>query len=161
MKRVRVKLAEVFKDFKIVLKSMDEYRKRLRVREWARVEYPLNPEGDFGKGQKIGNAMVSYAAELRKRYPDRGYRLTGAEVNGKLYIVLRKAPHHKRDVPIYVDLDEGRFFVPQYYLKRRRKLTMYTIMATLGELTRKLRDQKLGELIRKLGDSRPDVEVRK
>ena len=37
-------------------------------------------------------------------------------------------------IPIYVDLERQEFYVPQSYLRRRKKLANYIIMRTLGTL---------------------------
>jgi len=88
--------------------------------------------------------LAEYVFNLKERYPDRGFQLREVELDGRKFYVIdkkswRKLPNGRRvrvrdRIPIYVDLERQEFYVPQSYLKRRKRLTNYIIMRTLGTL---------------------------
>ncbi|MEM2474799.1 MAG: hypothetical protein QW407_02645 [Thermofilaceae archaeon] len=129
-----MKLLEVFKDFEVRVRG-----KSCRSRYDA--EYIVEPRQD----PKIITLedLNKYVEELQRKYPDRNFYLYTTRVNGVEYhVVTRKKRLKLPDgvkyvsdrVPIYVDLKSQRFYVPQYYVKRRYKLTCYIIMRVLGTL---------------------------
>ncbi|RLI87407.1 MAG: hypothetical protein DRP01_01910 [Archaeoglobales archaeon] len=88
--------------------------------------------------------LVEYVEGLRRRYPTHEFRLREVELNGrKFHVIDRKSWKRLEDgrrvrvrdrIPIYVDLERQEFYVPQSYLKRRKRLANYIIMRTLGAL---------------------------
>jgi len=88
--------------------------------------------------------LQEYVNNLRLKYPGKHFLLKKVKINNKvLYVITKKSYYKTRKgkikivkdrVPIYVDLDNQEFFVPESYIKYNRKLTNYIIMRTLGSL---------------------------
>ncbi|MEM2529109.1 MAG: hypothetical protein QXG40_06900 [Ignisphaera sp.] len=126
-----MKLMEVFKDFEVRLRGKSFHSK-------YDAEYIVEPKPN-PKTVTIED-LQKYIEGLQRRYPDKNFYLGR---RGELYVITRKKRMKMADgtikyvtdrVPIYVDLKEQKFYVPQYYVKRRYKLTCYIIMRTLGTL---------------------------
>ena len=88
--------------------------------------------------------LAEYVWRLNARYPNQNFRLRQVEVNGKRFYVIDKKSWMKladgrrvrvRDrIPIYVDLQDQQFYVPESYLKKQKRLANYIIMRVLGAL---------------------------
>jgi len=136
---VKMRLMEVFKDFEVRLRGKSFHSK-------YDAEYIVEPKPN-PKTVTIED-LRKYVEDLQRRYPDKNFYLGSLYdfVDGvwkELYVITRKKRMKMADgtvkyvtdrVPIYVDLEEQKFYVPQYYVKRRYKLTCYIIMRTLGTL---------------------------
>jgi len=121
----------------ITLEDLENYVQRLAVHY---------PERNFDL-KKIHLPNPAEEAELKKRieyYQTKLFRTPIDTVmlqrySQKLqqlprklfYIITQKASPR---VPIYVDLETQTFYIPKTYLKRKRKLTNYILMRTLGAL---------------------------
>jgi len=122
-----VRLIEVFKDFEIIVDGASNK---------SRYRYPMKVEKKKDAPTLKVEDLERYVDGLRARFPEKDFVLIKGNVEGKEYYVITKTPRHKSKdyVPIYFDLEEQRFFVPEYYLKDRPKLVNYIVMVTLGSL---------------------------
>jgi len=68
----------------------------------------------------VDRAMLQHLLQELKQLPRKTF-----------HIITQKASPR---VPIYVNLETQTFYVPKTYLKRKRKLTNYILMRTLGTL---------------------------
>ena len=128
-------MLEVFKDFEVVVRGKCNYG---RYEAEFVIEPKTNPKTVTLKD------LESYVERLRQRYPDKNFYLRRTHVKGRLfYVITRKSyvtlPNGKRKrvrdrVPIYVDLESQRFYVPASYVKKQRRLVNYIVMRTLGAL---------------------------
>ena len=88
--------------------------------------------------------LAEYVFNLKERYPNENFQLREVELNGRKFYVIdkkswKKLPDGRRirvrnRIPIYVDLQNQEFFVPESYLKKQKRLANYIIMRTLGAL---------------------------
>ena len=88
--------------------------------------------------------LDDYVEKLKAKYPDKGFYLGVTRIDGRtLYVITRKSyqklpdgsKHRvKERVPVYFDLESQKVYVPQWYIKNRRKLANYILMRTLGSL---------------------------
>lgn len=130
-----MKLLEVFRDFEVVVRGGSQYGK---YPAYFKVVPRENPR------RLTVEDLRKYVEGLQKRYPNRNFYLRRTSVRGKeFYCITRKSyrvgedgrRHRVRDrVPIYVDLEEQKFYVPRSYVERQPKLTNYIVMVTLGAL---------------------------
>lgn len=130
-----MRLLQVFKDFEVRLVG-----KSCRSRYDA--EYKLEPKPNPKKVTL--DDVKAYVEDLQKRYPEKNFYLGFKTINGKTYcIITRKKRIRTREglvkyvsdrIPIYIDLEEQKFYVPQRYVKKQYKLTCYILMRTLGKL---------------------------
>jgi hypothetical protein len=76
--------------------------------------------------------LNTYVKNLQKRYPSSGFMLDKIEIDDKkLHIITNKT---KDAVPIYIDLEEQKFYIRRQDLMDKPRLTNYIIMVTLGSL---------------------------
>jgi len=102
------------------------------------------------KVERVPDARVTlekikeYVRSLQNRFPDREFMLKEVEVDGKkLYAITRKSYVKTEDgrkkivkdrIPIYIDVQNQEFYIPESYIKYSRKLANYVIMRVLGAL---------------------------
>jgi len=130
-----VRLLEVFKDFQVTVMGASQR---------SRYHYPMRIERKPNPNRLSLEDLVDYVETLKVKFPDKGFKLTKRRVEGKQYYIITKRSYRKDEqgrshevmdrAPIYCDLEEQRFFVPQRYLRDRRRLVNYVIMRTLGSL---------------------------
>lgn len=130
-----MKLLEIFKDFKIIIKGKSFHSKY---------------DADFEVIKKTNPKVITlqdlkeYIEDLQNKYPNHNFYLDHKYVNGKeYYIITRKKrmrmpngsiKYVKERIPIYIDLKEQKFYIPQCYIKKQYKLACYVIMRVLGIL---------------------------
>jgi len=88
--------------------------------------------------------LAEYVFNLKEKYPENGFQLREVRLNGRTYYVIDKKSWRRLKggvrvrvtdrVPIYVDLERQEFYVPQWYVRKRRRLASYIVMRTLGTL---------------------------
>ena len=130
-----MELLEVFKDFEVVMRGksgMGKYDALYKL-------VPVNPP----KPVTLDD-LARYVEGLQQRFPDRGFYLGAVKVGEKRYFVVtkkswmrspdgtRKRVHDR--VPVYVDLEGQKFYVPKSYVKKKYKLACYVLMRVLGSL---------------------------
>lgn len=127
----RINLLEIFKDIRIEFEGSSGFgRYRALYRLERRANHTPVTERD----------LALYVANLRKRYPDKRFKLSVVYVNGRMYHVITKdrkdqSGRVQRDrIPIYVDLEEQKFYVPKSYYTKMPRLASYIIHRTLGSL---------------------------
>jgi hypothetical protein len=128
-----VKLVEIFNQFDIVVEGTSQFGR-------YRALYRLVPTENKITEQDLQN----YIQKMQQKYPDRNFQLKIRLVNGKFYYVItRKSTITLPDgtkkriwdrIPIYIDLENQKFYIPQYYVKRRPKLAKYIAMVVLSTL---------------------------
>jgi len=121
----RIKLLEIGRQVKVVLKT---YRYS-RMYEVERVLRPANLPIKLDKKD-----LEEYVNRLRNRYPERMYQLKERKIKGKKYYVIWRKDGSKFNVPIYYSVEKGKFYVPKWYYRNRKKLTMFIVHRTLGAL---------------------------
>jgi len=131
----RVKLLEVFKDFYVVVNGKGFFGRHDQL---FKVEPRLNPQ------PLTIDKLREYIRNMRARYPEREFKLAKRTVNGKKYYIITRKSYWKDEegkihriydrVPIYLDLETQKAYVPEYYVKTRPKLVNYICMVTLGAL---------------------------
>jgi len=130
-----VELMEVFKDFEIIIKGGSFH---------GRYQYPMRVTKKDDPPRLSFEDLVEYVEHLKSKYPEKGFKLVKRRVEGREYYVIAKKAHwvdeagrlreHMDRVPIYIDLEGQRFFVPKRYLRDRRRLVNYIVMRALGAL---------------------------
>jgi len=128
-----MKLLEVFKDFQIQIRGMSN-----RYKATFKVVPKPNPK------HVTLEDLQNYIKRLQEKYPERNFYLRKTRVKGKeYYVITRKCYYIGKDgkrhraydrVPIYVDLENQKFYVPKSYVEKSRRLTNYICMVTLGSL---------------------------
>jgi hypothetical protein len=128
-----VKLVEIFKELDIVVEGTSQFGR-------YRALYRLVPTENKITEQDLQN----YIQKMQQKYPDKNFQLNIRLVNGKFYYVItRKSTITLPDgtkkrvwdrIPIYIDLENQKFYIPQYYVKRRPKLAKYIAMVVLSTL---------------------------
>jgi len=128
-----VNLKEVFRDFEVVVKSGSYH---------SRYHYPVKIVPKDEPRQVTLQDLTDYVENLRARYPDKDFKLRERKVGGRTYHIITRSSHYrdeqgrrreiKERIPIYVDLERQRFFVPKRYVEHRLKLTSYIVMRVLG-----------------------------
>lgn len=92
--------------------------------------------------------MWEYVSRLRQKHPDRRFtiRRVGLRIGGRrriFYVItrdIRGDPVGSIDgtapevVPIYVSIRKQEFYVPEYCIREKRKLTNFVILRVLGAL---------------------------
>ena len=151
-----MKLLEVFKDFEVMLEGSSQWGR-------YRALYRLVPVKNRKKVTL--QDLERYAKSLQMRYPDKEFYLKKVKVKGKEYYVIakkciikvgrfKKIRQYDR-IPIYIDLENQKFYVPKSYVETKSKLTAYILMRVLGTLgVAKVRYVKM------LGARSPDEEAR-
>lgn len=130
-----MKLVEIFKDFEVRVKGKSFHSKYDAL-------FIVVPRSN-PKTVTLED-LEKYVSDLQKKYPDRNFYLGRKRINGKeYYIITRKKRMKMPDgsvkyvgdrVPIYIDIEEQRFYIPEYYIRKKRRLACYIIMRTLGTL---------------------------
>jgi hypothetical protein len=130
-----MKLLEVFKDFKVRVKGASFHSK-------YEADYLVIPKSN-PKTVTLED-LNKYVESLQRRYPDRDFYLRITHVNGKQYHIItrktwKKLPDGTKKrvydrIPIYINLEEQKFYVPETYVRKQYGLTCYIIMRTLGTL---------------------------
>jgi len=114
-----MKLLQVFKDFKIIVKGKGFHG---RCPQTFEVIPKTEPK------QITKEDLENYVQDLAKRYPKKGFKL---KKEGKYHIITQEATPK---IPIYIDLENQTFYVPESYVKNKPKLVNYICMRTLGTL---------------------------
>lgn len=88
--------------------------------------------------------LENYVRNLQRRYPRNQFYLRKTKYMDKTFYVITRKSYIKTEdgrrkwvkerIPIYFDLENQKFYVPESYLKRMPKLANYIIMVTLGAL---------------------------
>jgi len=130
-----MRLLEVFKDFKVTLRGKGQFG---RYDQLFTVEPKTEPK------HLTLEDLQNYVKNLQERYPNHQFYLRRTTHKGKTYYVItrksyRKLPNGKKKrvrdrIPIYIDLENQKFYIPQTYVKRKPRLTNYIIFRTLGAL---------------------------
>jgi hypothetical protein len=123
----RLELAEVFKDFDIIVQS------RLSVNyssgSYTRI-YKILPKKD----SKIITLedLEKVVKRLSEKYPSENFSL----IKKKNYYVITKNAEKTRfkNIPIYFDLKNQKIYVEKEHIEKERRLTNYLLMRTLGAL---------------------------
>jgi len=119
-----VKLLEAFKDFEVRRRSAGRIIKITPATE-IKVTYD-----DIKKA----------ADELNEKYPQHRYVVKKTRINGKEFVVFRRDEPSAKGIPIYIDTEEGRIFVPSSYVKRNFRLVRAVVdyrLSALGIPTRR------------------------
>jgi len=130
-----VKLLEVFRDFKIYVRG-GSYHSRYNAM------YRVVPRKEPKK--VTVEDLSRYVEELQMKHPDSNFYLRTVKVDGRtMYVITRKSyeklPDGRRKrvykrIPIYVDVENQKFYVPKTYIERKYKLACYVLMKVLGRL---------------------------
>jgi hypothetical protein len=120
-----VKLLEPFKDFKPTIRGWSGSPKYKMVREVKPKEYPL---------KLTLKTLKKIVRKLRKQYPSHDYRLEKVKLHDKIYYCLRRGETDLKNPPIYIDLETGRIYIPQTYVKRKKRLVASVIDYRLRSL---------------------------
>jgi hypothetical protein len=125
--------------------------------EYDNIEVPSIVQGRYEyvyEVVRVGGAKVTlkemweYVRRLRQKYPDKRFtvRRVGLRIDGRrrmFYVITRDiegdvmgsvdgtAPEV---VPIYVSVRKQEFYVPEYCIREKRKLTNFVILRVLGAL---------------------------
>ena len=119
-----MKLLEAFKDFEVRRRSAGRIIKITPATE-IKVTYD-----DIKKA----------ADELNEKYPQHRYVVKKTRINGKEFVVFRRDEPSAKGIPIYIDTEEGRIFVPSSYVKRNFRLVRAVVdyrLSALGIPTRR------------------------
>ena len=119
-----MKLLEAFKDFEVRRRSAGRIIKITPATE-IKVTYD-----DIKKA----------ADELNEKYPQHRYVVKKTRINGKEFVVFRRDESNAKGIPIYIDTEEGRIFVPSSYVKRNFRLVRAVVdyrLSALGIPTRR------------------------
>jgi len=119
-----VKLLEAFKDFEVRRQSAGRI---IRITPATEIKVTYD---DIKKA----------ADELNEKYPQHRYIVKKRRVNGKEFVIFRRDEPNGRGVPVYIDVEEGRIFVPASYVKRHFRLVRAVIdyrLSALGIPTRR------------------------
>jgi len=125
-----MRLLEVFRDFEVLVEGRGQFG---RYRQLFKIE----PRKE--RRRITEEDLRRYVRRLQEKYPNEGFRLRKWKglwvIDKPSYRVERgKKVRDWRRIPIYIDLSAQRFFVPAWYVKKKRKLTNYVVMRTLGTL---------------------------
>jgi hypothetical protein len=130
-----VKLLDVFEDFEAVIKGASFHSKYTC---FFKIVKKTNPK------TVTVEDLQQYIKYLQEKFPDREFYLRVAKVGGRVFHVITrkcwmKMPDGARKrvsdrVPIYVDVENQKFYIPKSYVEKRYKLTCYIVMRTLGKL---------------------------
>ena len=119
-----MKLLEAFKEFEVRRRSAGRIIKITPATE-IKVTYD-----DIKKA----------ADELNEKYPQHRYVVKKTRINGKEFVIFRRDEPSAKGIPIYIDTEEGRIFVPSSYVKRNFRLVRAVIdfrLSALGIPTRR------------------------
>jgi len=119
-----VKLLEAFKDFEV---------RRYSAGRIIRITPATEVKLTYDEIKKA-------ADELNEKYPEHKYTVKKRRVNGKEFVVFRRDEPSAKGIPIYIDTEEGRIFVPSSYVKRNFRLVRAVIdfrLSALGIPTRR------------------------
>ena len=119
-----MKLLEAFKDFEVRRQSAGRI---IRITPATEIKVTYD---DIKKA----------ADELNEKYPQHRYIVKKRRVNGKEFVIFRRDEPNGRGVPVYIDVEEGRIFVPASYVKRHFRLVRAVIdyrLSALGIPTRR------------------------
>jgi len=130
---------------KVTLEDLKNYVRRLQQR-YPQRNFKLRKYKNF----YIITQQITYVDEetkrginaLRRRLRSINRRLLPSVIDRYERIILsqklnnlrRRVKRRKDVIPIYIDLENQKFYVPKSYVEKRRKLTNYIIMRTLGTL---------------------------
>jgi len=113
-----VKLLEAFKDFEVRRYSAGRI---IRITPATEIKVTYD---DIKKA----------ADELNEKYPQHRYVVKKRRVNGKEFVIFRRDLPSSKGIPIYIDTEEGRIFVPASYVKRHFRLVRAVIDYRLSAL---------------------------
>ena len=113
-----MKLLEAFKDFEVRRYSAGRI---IRITPATEIKVTYD---DIKKA----------ADELNEKYPQHRYIVKKRRVNGKEFVIFRRDEPNGRGVPVYIDVEEGRIFVPASYVKRNFRLVRAVIDFRLSAL---------------------------
>ena len=119
-----MKLLEAFKDFEVRRRSAGRIIKITPATE-IKVTYD-----DIKKA----------ADELNEKYPQHRYVVKKKRIKGKTFVIFRRDEPSAKGIPIYIDTEEGRIFVPASYVRRNFRLVRAVIdfrLSALGIPTRR------------------------
>jgi hypothetical protein len=130
-----MKLLEIFRDFDVICKG-SSFHSRYQV------TYIITPKAN-PKTVTIED-LAKHIEDLQRRFPDRNFYMKTTKINGRTFhVITRKTYVMQPDgtkkrvydrVPIYMDIENQKFYVPESYVKKQYRLTCYIIMRTLGTL---------------------------
>jgi len=88
--------------------------------------------------------VEEYVRSLQERYPYRNFMLKQVNMyDRKFYVITRKSYTKTPDgrievvrdrIPVYIDIENQEFYIPESYIRRNRRLANYVIMKVLGAL---------------------------
>jgi len=88
--------------------------------------------------------LQQYVRSLQQRYPDKNFMLKEVKMDGRRFYVITKKSYMrtpdgrkkiiKDRIPIYIDVENQEFYIPESYVRYSRKLANYVIMRVLGAL---------------------------
>lgn len=119
-----MKLLEAFKDFEV---------RRYSAGRIIRITPATEVKLTYDEIKKA-------ADELNEKYPEHKYTVKKRRVNGKEFVVFRRDEPSAKGIPIYIDTEEGRIFVPSSYVKRNFRLVRAVVdyrLSALGIPTRR------------------------
>jgi len=130
-----MKLLEFYRSFKVYMTGSSQNNRYKAL-------YELVPKPD--RRQITREDLEDYVEKLKAKYPDRGFYLRTARVDGRTFHIVSRSSYEKLPdgskrrvydrVPVYFDLEAQRVYVPRWYIRNRRRLANYILMRTLGSL---------------------------
>jgi len=97
-----VKLLEAFRDFEVWRRSKG---RRIVITPATEIKVTYDD-------------ILKAVEELNERYPQHKYFAKKRRVKGKEFVVFGRDVRGAKGVPIYIDVEEGKIFVPISYIKR-------------------------------------------
>jgi hypothetical protein len=135
---VEMKLLEVFKDVKPILKGMSGKNRNTAY-------FQLIPKNIQGMDKfELLERVEKYVEGLKQKYPEKQFYHYITKIGGREYVVITKKKYIVNEkgekirqwdrCPIYIRLDDYKIFIPEYYYKIKPKLCNYILFRSLGSL---------------------------
>jgi len=111
-------------------------------REYIRV--PQLPE-DYHRfsGKQLLKLLLQVVEWYKQQYPEHNYQAVFYPRKTKKYLVIKrgniKTWKLAKDIPLYIDLQTGSWYVPKWYIKRNPKLTAFMIGYRVSAVARIIR----------------------
>jgi len=111
-----VKLIEVFNELEAKATSTAQNGKYAYERVFIPRRYPKPLD-------KV--ELIKYVESLQKKYPKKGFSWSFRRVKGRWYFVIRRKPAGYKNPSLYIDLHDGRWYIPASYVRRKPKLCSF------------------------------------
>jgi len=134
--RTRPKLIKIWQDFQPVLFFKSGNREYMRT--------PQLPADYFKySGKQLEKLLWEVVQFYQANYPTHNYQGKIVRVKGKRFFIIRrgniKTWKKAEDIPLYIDLETGDWYIPEWYVRRNTKLASHVVGYRISAIERIIR----------------------